>query len=48
MRGESGEIVMMNENKVIRVRTFMRKPEDERRNQEEFAIARGIPWEPIP
>jgi len=48
MREESGEILMMNENGVIKVRTFMRKAEEERWNQEEFAMARGTPWEPIP
>ena len=48
LREESGEIFVMSENGVIKVRSFNRKPEEDRWNQEEFAGIQGLPWEPVP
>ena len=42
-RVESGEVVMMNENGVTKVRRFMRERDEERWKHEESAIARGSP-----
>lgn len=47
-REESGEICVMSDQGVIKVRGYLRKPEEERWNQEEFAGAQGVPWEPVP
>lgn len=38
---------MTNEG-VIKVRTYCRKPDDERWDGQELDLAQGVPWEPIP
>jgi len=48
VREESGELYVMKEDGVIKVRSFQRRPEEERWNREEFLSARGLPWEPTP
>ena len=48
LREESGEIFVSNEQGVIKVRSYLQRPEGERWNQEEFDLSRGTPWEPIP
>ena len=48
LRVESGEIFVMNENGVIKVKHFKQRPEEERWNQEEFLRGTGVPWEPVP
>ena len=39
---------MMTSEGVIKVRTYCRKPEDERWDHGELDLAVGLPWEPIP
>ena len=48
IRAESGEIYVMSESGVIKVRHFKQRPEEERWNQEELVKAVGVPWEPVP
>ena len=48
LREESGECFVMSEDGVIKVRSYNRRSEEERWNQEEFNKGRGTPWEPIP
>ena len=48
VREESGELYVMREEGVIKVRSFQRKPEEERWNQAEFLSAKGLPCQPIP
>ena len=48
LREESGEIFVMSEEGVIKVRSYNRRCEEERWNQEEFNKGKGTPWEPIP
>ena len=38
----------MDENGVTKVRSYRRKSEDERWNQEELGLGQGVPWEPVP
>ena len=48
LRIESGELFVMTNEGVIKVRSFCRKAEDERWDGEELDLAAGVPWEPIP
>ena len=48
IRIESGELFIMTPEGTIKVRSFARKPEDERWNIEALSAASGLPWEPIP
>ena len=48
LREESGEIDVISDQRVIEVRGCLRKPEEERWNQEEFAGVQGVPWESVP
>ena len=45
---ESGEIYVMSDQGAIKVRGDLRKPEEERWNQEELAGAQRVPWESVP
>ena len=47
-REESGEIFVMSKEGVIKVRSFNRRMEEERWNQEELNLGQGTPWEPAP
>ena len=38
----------MTSDGVIKVRTYCRKPDDERWDSQELDLAKGVPWEPIP
>ena len=48
VREEAGEIYVMSSQGVRKVRSYKRRPEGERWNQEEFSQALGTPWEPEP
>ena len=48
IRIESGELFVMTNEGVIKIRTFCRKPDDERWDIQELDLAVGVPWEPIP
>ena len=48
VRIESGELFAMTNEGVIKVRTYCRKPDDERWDNQELDLAKGVPWEPIP
>ena len=48
LRIESGELFVMTAEGVIKIRSYCRKPEDERWKKEDLESGRGLPWEPIP
>ena len=48
VREESGEVYVLTDAGAIKVRGYKRRPEDDRRNQEELATEEGLPWEPVP
>ena len=48
VRDESGEILIGTAEGVLKARSFMRKPESQQWNYEEFAGMQGVPWEPRP
>ena len=48
VREEPGEIYVMSTEGVRSVRSYKRRPEEERWNQEEFSQVVGTPWEPEP
>ena len=48
IREESGELYVMREEGGIMSRSFQRRPEEDRWNQEELQSAKGLPWEPTP
>ena len=48
LRIESGEIYVMSESGVIKVKHYKQRPESERWNLEELDKGIGVPWEPIP
>ena len=48
IKEESGEIYVMTTLGVRKVRSYKRRPEEERWNQEEFSQVVGTPWEPEP
>ena len=47
IREESGELYMMTNEGIIKVRGYQRKPEEEWWNQEELSGGQGTPWEPV-
>ena len=47
-RAESGELYVLTEKGAFKVRSYNRRPEEERWNQEEFGATQGLLWEPIP
>ena len=48
IRAESGELFVMTDEGVIKVRSYCRKPEDERWDKAALEKAVGLPWEPTP
>jgi len=48
LRIESGEIFVVTSKGVIKVRTFARKPEEERFEAKLLEEGKGVPWEPVP
>jgi len=47
LRIESGELFVMTSKGVIKVRTFARKPEEERFEAKLLEEGKGVPWEPV-
>ena len=45
---ESGEIIVGNQEGVVKVRTFSVRPQGERWKLEELEKVKGTPWEPVP
>jgi hypothetical protein len=48
LRIESGEIFVMTDKGVVKVRSYARKPEEERCEGKLLETGKGVPWEPIP
>jgi len=48
LRPESGELYVLTDKGALKVRSYNRRPEEERWNQEEFGSVVGTPWEPAP
>ena len=46
IREESNELYVMTGEGVIKIRTYLRRSEEERWNREQFDKGRGGPWEP--
>ena len=48
IRDESGEVIIGTSKGVLKARSFRRKPESERWNNNALQEMQGLPWEPIP